>query len=73
MRHVITPRAGQFLSAWGGFFLVALLFRVVTSQAAITAVQLVLALVVGLVLAVALDYFTRRPAPAPSKRKRRRR
>lgn len=73
MRHLITPRAGQFLSAWGGYILVAILFRTMTSQAPVTGGQLLQAALVGLVVAAAVDFLTRRRKPQRPTGKRRRR
>lgn len=73
MRHVITPRVGQFLSAWGGYILVAVLFRTMTSQAPVTARNLVQAAVVGLLVALAVDYLTRRRTSRRTTGRRRRR
>ena len=73
MRHIITPRVGQFLSTWVGYIIVALLFRTMTSQAAITPRHLLQAAVVGLVIATLIDLYARRRKRVRPTGKRRRR
>lgn len=72
MRHIITPRVGQFLSTWVGYIIVATLFRTMTSQAAITPRQFLQVAVVGLVIATLVDLYTRRRKRGRQVGKRRR-
>lgn len=73
MRHIITPRVGQFLSAWSGYIIVAILFRTMTSQSAVDSRSLLQATVVGFVVALILDFYVRRRRPQRASGKRRRR
>lgn len=73
MRHIITPRVGQFLSAWSGYVIVAILFRTMTSQSTVDSRDLLQAAVVGFVVALILDFYMRRRRPQRVSGKRRRR